>query len=1333
MKKLTLFILGVVFSHSLAFSQGCLPEGITFTTQAQIDNFQTNYPGCTEIEGDVTIHGITITNLNGLSVLASIGGNLSINSSALINLTGLNNTTTIGGSLMFGDPIQGGLNDSLTSLTGLEGLTSIGGGLGIHSTNRLTSLTGLENVTSIDENLFISYNNALASLGGLEGVTSIGGDLIIFANDALSSLTGLENVISIAGSVNLYYINSLTNLSGLTNVTSIGGNIYIADCALASMEGLEKISTIGGALSLVGNNNLSSLSEFDSLTSAGSLEIIGNPLLNSLSGLNNVTSIAGNIFINSNQSLTSLNGLENINAGSIAGLNITTNSSLSTCEVQSICGYLASPNGTVDISNNAPGCNSTEEVEAACEQHCLPDGITFTTQEQIDNFQTNYPGCTEIEGDVYIPWVLDLNGLSVLTAIGGDFRITGNNERLANLTGLNNLTSVGGTLQIGDTQQLGPQNDSLFSLTGLENLSSIGEDLILAYNYSLNNLSGLANLVSIGGNLTIMGNYAMDNIAGLENLTSIGGALTIYGNGITSLNGLENINPGSITDLNISWNNQLSNCEVQSICNYLSSPNGVVNITHNDDGCNSPTEIANACGITIPCLPYGNYYFFSQADVDNFQTDYPGCSDLQGNVSINGDDIFNLTAFSGVSSISGDLNIGRYYNDTPYGNPVLTSLTGFENLTRIGGTLLIIRNDTLTSLSGLDNLSSIGNDLLIGVSYVFTPKNMEALTSIHALGSLTSIGGEMYISSTSMSSLTGLDNVSTIGGNITIYYNDYLTDISSLNKLTSIAGKLEIGYTALSSLEGLNNVTTIDRSLRINKNHSLKNFEGLNNLSYIGTGAWISYNDSLTSFEGLNNLEYIDGYLYIWSNPTLSGLSGLENLDSIGSILHISQNGLTSLSALSGLQSIKESLYIINNDQLTSLSGLDHVFADSIAELKIFNNALLQTCDVQSICDYLASPNGTVDIHDNAPGCNSQEEVVAACEQHCLPEGITFTTQEQIDNFQTNYPGCREIEGDVIIHGDNIENLNGLIALTSIGGNTYIEDDESLTSLNGLNNLAFIGGDLNLTVGNLINFTGLEGLTYIGGNFEIRDDFVLINLTGLDNLASIGGYLSIGPRVLGGSGPPTIIPNTTLTSLTGLNSLTTIGGDLTIYGNDALTNLVALENLTSIGGDLKIGISNYADLISGNSSLTGLIGLENVDASSINNITIVDNSSLTKCEVQSICNYLVSPHGIIEIYDNAPGCSSPEEVNAACTFSVEPVGLDNEIFIYPNPACKTVTISGSIAKAIREILIYNQTGQRILQSKSINNPLDISKLRPGMYIVELVTDQGKVREKLVVE
>jgi hypothetical protein len=56
MRKLKMLILsGLLFSSTLLFSQGCLPEGIFFSSQEEIDNFQTNYPGCTEIEGDVVI------------------------------------------------------------------------------------------------------------------------------------------------------------------------------------------------------------------------------------------------------------------------------------------------------------------------------------------------------------------------------------------------------------------------------------------------------------------------------------------------------------------------------------------------------------------------------------------------------------------------------------------------------------------------------------------------------------------------------------------------------------------------------------------------------------------------------------------------------------------------------------------------------------------------------------------------------------------------------------------------------------------------------------------------------------------------------------------------------------------------------------------------------------------------------------------------------------------------------------------------------------------------------------------------------------------------------
>jgi len=76
MKNLKLIIL-ITFHCSLftlhSLSQPCLQEGVTFSTQEQIDSFQANYPNCTEIEGGVLIEGSDITNLDGLNVITSIG------------------------------------------------------------------------------------------------------------------------------------------------------------------------------------------------------------------------------------------------------------------------------------------------------------------------------------------------------------------------------------------------------------------------------------------------------------------------------------------------------------------------------------------------------------------------------------------------------------------------------------------------------------------------------------------------------------------------------------------------------------------------------------------------------------------------------------------------------------------------------------------------------------------------------------------------------------------------------------------------------------------------------------------------------------------------------------------------------------------------------------------------------------------------------------------------------------------------------------------------------------------------------------------------------------
>ena len=80
LKNLLFFTAILLLTQSL-YAQGCFPNGITFSTQAEVDAFATNFPNCTVFQGDVEIDGDDITNLNALSQITAIAGSLSLFSS----------------------------------------------------------------------------------------------------------------------------------------------------------------------------------------------------------------------------------------------------------------------------------------------------------------------------------------------------------------------------------------------------------------------------------------------------------------------------------------------------------------------------------------------------------------------------------------------------------------------------------------------------------------------------------------------------------------------------------------------------------------------------------------------------------------------------------------------------------------------------------------------------------------------------------------------------------------------------------------------------------------------------------------------------------------------------------------------------------------------------------------------------------------------------------------------------------------------------------------------------------------------------------------------------
>jgi hypothetical protein len=311
--------------------------------------------------------------------------------------------------------------------------------------------------------------------------------------------------------------------------------------------------------------------------------------------------------------------------------------------------------------------------------------------------------------------------------------------------------------------------------------------------------------------------------------------------------------------------------------------------------------------------------------------------------------------------------------------------------------------------------------------------------------------------------------------------------------------------------------------------------------------------------------------------------------------------------------------------------------------------------------------------------------------------------------------GVNSIGADLNIGGnDELNSLTGLDSLTAIGGDIHIQHNDSLISLSELESLTYIGGDIFIFTNNsLSGLSGLERIDSIAGNLTVQGNPVLMSMSGLDSLTSIGSYLNISY-------------NNSLTNFSGLESLTSVGGDLIINKNNAMTSLSGLNNLISIGGDLTIG--GYF----GNYSLNDISSLGNLAANSIINLEIYNNSSLSQCDVQSICDYLSAPNGTIEIHDNAPGCNSPEEVILACETAVNE-NKTNEPAIFPNPATSFVILATPQGEPALEAVIYNHLGQKVLTAKPVNNTVDVSGLKAGMYLVEVVTKQSRARAKLVIE
>lgn len=74
----------------------------------------------------------------------------------------------------------------------------------------------------------------------------------------------------------------------------------------------------------------------------------------------------------------------------------------------------------------------------------------------------------------------------------------------------------------------------------------------------------------------------------------------------------------------------------------------------------------------------------------------------------------------------------------------------------------------------------------------------------------------------------------------------------------------------------------------------------------------------------------------------------------------------------------------------------------------------------------------------------------------------------------------------------------------------------------------------------------------------------------------------------------------------------------------------------------------------------------------------------------------------------------------------------DKVSIFPNPTRTKVNLAVNKDLIIREIYIFNQTGRKILSIIAPLETIDISNLKPGLYFVEIKTNEGDVMKKIII-
>jgi len=636
-------------------------------------------------------------------------------------------------------------------------------------------------------------------------------------------------------------------------------------------------------------------------------------------------------------------------------------------------------------------------------QDCPTSLLVLSTQQEIDNFSSNYPNCTELPASLKIEGnnITNLDGLSQLEMVWS-LQIE-NCPSLVNVDGL--LENLEVLLQLRIVN-----NNSLERISCSPTYPEVTSGIYIASNQSLTTISGFNNIEIIGvysncQGIEILNNPNLVTMSGFNSLKEVC-EIKLRNTGLTNLPSFQSL----ITvdkSIEISNNNQLQTIDAFS---------NLVRIEQYFSIKDNQTLQSISAGQSF--LKVGRSFEISGnpflTTVNGFDSNFF----VTENFTItNNDNLLSLPRFDILSSVGERLLISN--------NPQLQGIVGFASLDNVKS-LEISNNTSLNEFDAFEDLENIEDDFEISGS--------PNLVEIIGFNSLRYIGRIFYLYN--LPSLTNINQIAPLQDQISFFtlQNTKLQNIDFLEEQTGLYDLKLIDNPLLSSIAGVRNISSV-RTLHL-ENLPISNLNDFSQLINVGGGlSLVGLN--ITDVDVFSSIDNLNGSLDIKDNPNLENLEGFTNLTRLG----YSPNGY---------------LQVDGNAILSSASGLDNLDPTSFFSVSFENNPNLSICNVQSVCEFL-QVNQNYDYHhiyNNASGCDTAVEVANSCS---FILGIDEILQEKITIYPNPVKDLLFIEG---IETESIEiiDITGRVVATTLRTNKV--DVSNLQSGNYFVRIVFEGQEL---------------------------------------------------------------------------------------------------------------------------------------------------------------------------------------------------------------------------------------------------------------------------------